>query len=274
MATVELARLRQKQTTSLTSVQAIPQFLRDQSGDLVEMAHIHLTWHAHIEWAWDHGLHPLILAPFAHGKTIQLVVGRVCDFVGRAALPTRPGRPPVYGRNARIKVVCNDDSSARERLRTIGEVIESPEYSALFPLVKKSTRRPWNSDVLNFERDPGIRLPDSSITAKGVLSTGVGGRADAIFFDDIVDQRNAITEPALRAKVNDNHGIVWMSRLEPWGRVLAVGTRWHNLDLYGYLKENPGWVTLEQSIAPDFKAIRCKIYNAGPDYPDFSALLG
>jgi hypothetical protein len=161
------SRLSQSASTSLTTVDAVHGLLRDQSGAPVRMVAIHLSWHRHIDYCWERGLYPLILAPFAHGKTIQLTIGRTCDFIGRARLARPDNSAPILGRNARIKIVCNDDGNARERVRVIGEVCESPEFQAIFPLIRRSTTRPWNSEEINFERDPGIRLPDSSVTASG-----------------------------------------------------------------------------------------------------------
>jgi len=268
-------RALHRPTSGISSIETIPKFLRDQSGDLVRLAAIHRSWHRHVDACWAAGLNPLILAPMAHGKTVQLVIGRVCHFIGSAELE-RPNGRPILGRNARIKIVCNDEASAADRVRTIGENLESPEYHRIFPSIVRSRTGPWNTQVLNIQRDPRVRQIDSTVAGKGILSTGIGGRADLLVFDDIVDFRNCIAEPANRKKINETFGSTWMSRLEPWGKVVMVGTRWHALDLYGILKETQGWCCLEQAISDDFRVITCKLFGWDEKrhgtYPPFSEL--
>ena len=57
--------------------------LRDEKGQAFELGSIHRVWRAHIDACWAAGLHAGILAPWAHGKTSQIVVGRPTWEVGR-----------------------------------------------------------------------------------------------------------------------------------------------------------------------------------------------
>jgi hypothetical protein len=108
---------------------------------------------------------------------------------------------------------------------------------------------------------------DVSVSARGVLSTGVGGRADLLIFDDVVDQKNAILFPKMRRKVIDSFGQTWMSRLEPDGRALFIGTPWHLEDLTHVLLEQASWSVLRMPISEDCTRIDMEIYNPPSDYP-------
>ena len=83
--------------------------------------------------------------------------------------------------------------------------------------------------------------------ACGVLSTGVGGRADRIIFDDVVDLRNAVTMPALRDQVKQAVYGVWLNLLTPDGQAIYIATPWHEDDLTAELaglgphRPNPIW---------------------------------
>ena len=56
--------------------------LRDKRGRRIRQAIIHRTWYVHIMSCWAAGKHPAILAPWAHGKSTQLVIGLPTWLVG------------------------------------------------------------------------------------------------------------------------------------------------------------------------------------------------
>lgn len=233
--------------------------IRDSSGVPMRQAVIHRVWSLHAEWCWANGYHPAILAPFAHGKTSQITVGRVAHEIG-------------HDTNIRVKIVCQNDAKAMERTMGIGALVRSDRYRLCFPNVKpveKKHRNKGQSRTTMHEfyvARSGFSI-DPTVQAAGVLSSGTGGRADLIIFDDIVDQRNAIDEPALRQKVADNVDNVWMHRLESDGRALLVGTPWHDADFTHLILDRPAWCVLKQVISPDFKRIDQEIYNAPDHYP-------
>lgn len=235
--------------------------LRDKSGDYIRQAVIHRTWWAHIAACWAAGRHPAILAPWGHGKTNQLVIG----------LPTwLIGNDPTL----RVKVVCNNDSRAMERVMGIGAILRSSRYRLTYPHIqavsqekarKTGQQSKWTQHEIYLDR-PGFSL-DASFHAAGVLSGGIGGRCDLLVFDDIVDQKNAIDNPADREKVVSNVDNVWMSRMEPDARLLYVGTPWHQADFSHLILERKSWCVLRQFVSEDFTRIEQEVYNAFPGYP-------
>jgi predicted phage terminase large subunit-like protein len=61
---------------------------------------------------------------------------------------------------------------------------------------------------------------------------------DVIILDDIVDEENARTGPQ-RDKLRSWFYTTLMPTLEPDGKLLILGTRYHLRDLYGYLAQGP-----------------------------------
>lgn len=235
--------------------------LRDSGGLPLKQAVIHRVWQLHIEYCWRVGRIPAILAPFGHGKTTQLTIGRIAYELGKDV-------------NLRCKIVCQNDDKAMERAMGVSALISSPRYRLLFPNVRevpKESRRDrraiarWTQHELFLDR-PGFAI-DPSVQAAGVLSAGTGGRSDLNFYDDIVDQRNAIDEPALRPKVANNVDNVWQQRLEPGGRAALIGTPWHMADFTHVILERPAWCVLRQWVSEDCRRIEQEVYNAPADYP-------
>ena len=144
----------------------------------------------------------------------------------------------------------NSDLNAKLRVASIGRyIVESPEYQRVFPNVVPDRNAFWSAHELFVKRSS--RSVDPSVEAKGIMSTGVGGRADLIVFDDVVDLRNAIEQPALREKVKENFFNVWMSRLDVGGRAWYISTSWHAEDLtsllrYDRSRRDTFWVMVQE----------------------------
>jgi len=152
--------------------------------------------------------------------------------------------------NIRIKWLSSDDETAKKRLAVIHNILDSQIYQWVFPDTKKLTmkesikeKRPNTSSVLNVTRT--FLSPESTIEASGILSTGVGGRCDALFCDDVVSESNALLSPSLRPKVINKFLSDWLATLVSDGKVYYIGTPWHIEDLMGYLKRRTNWLYKE-----------------------------
>jgi hypothetical protein len=242
--TVELLRQR-RAGTARDSWPVFTEFvLKDDYGDATELAPIHLSWIEHIQYCWRNGLNPGILSPRGHGKTQQLV----------ALVLYEIGRDP----NVRIKIVCNSEDEAAKRVQLIGRYVEqSEDLRLVFPHLSPAERGRWNTSQLYVQRT-GYSV-DPTVEAKAVLSTGVGGRSGLLIFDDPVDFRNAISNPALRPKVLEAIQNVWMNTLLPGGRIVCIGTAWHQQDAIHEFMKNPAFCFLIQKVSQDFTCIESSI---------------
>lgn len=229
--------------------------LTTDEGGVVRLAPLHRVWLRHVSWCWQNNYHALVLAPFAHAKSTILAIGLVLFLLGRS-----PG--------SRVKIVSNIDDEAQKRVRAISKVIRhSPNFRATFPACTAAKEGSWTQHEIWLQGPRGAISHSPTLQAKSIFATGIGGRADYLVFDDVVDQKNALDEPEKRARVIEDFHSTWMSRLEPDGRVAAIGTVWHREDLWHHLMRNPRWVTLRQSIKGDLSGIEQEVWNAPPEYP-------
>lgn len=227
--------------------------MKDEKGDFVTQAELHILWHMHIDYCWSRGLNPVILAPWGHGKTVQVVIVYPLFWFG-----THSGE--------RIKIVCNSDDNAKARVTTVSRYIETdPEYRRFFPNVMKDENESWTKHEIFIRRPAGVMSVDPSLQAKGIFSTGIGGRADMLLFDDVVDRRNAIEQPELRKKLPSTYQDVWMSRLEPHGKIIYIGTPWHKEDNTHMIVSDKSYCSLKQAISEDFGRIKTTVINCPDD---------
>jgi hypothetical protein len=206
--------------------------------DWIPMGNMHLRWQNTLS---SDSKRVLMLSPRDHSKTTFIPIGRALWEIGN-------------NRNLRIKLVCQSDDTAIKRLAAITDNIErNPRLKEVFPNLAPSDKGSWSKTKIHVHRD--IISPDPSIEATGILSTATGGRADLIIFDDPVDFRNAVEQPALRQTVKEVFYNVWVNILEPEGRLWVVGTPWHRDDLLHMLLDNKVYTKILDRIDDELTPI-------------------
>ena len=128
----------------------------------------------------------------------------------------------------------------------------------------------WNDHQLFVCRKGNSK--DPSIEGWGVTSSGIGSRADVELFDDPINQKNAILEPASRSIIIQTVRETWMSRIdnpEPgvkldYPQVEWIATVWHELDctVAFVMQEKNLFSVLKQSINQNKTAIDCDLDGA------------
>jgi hypothetical protein len=236
--------------------------MRDNAGRPMVLGAIHRVMHLHAAACRKARMHCCILAPFGHGKTGQMVIGTVARNLGLDV-------------NLRHKIICAADNRALERSLAIRALIGSPIYRLVFPDVQVAPKGRENKRKGTLTRDTGhafyLRRPgfslDASVHATGVLTSGTGGRCDWLLFDDPVDQRNAIDNPALRKKVIENIENVWLQRVEPHGFVMMVANPWHEGDAITHVQKQAAWCTLRIAVSADLSRLEMEVVNPPAEYP-------
>jgi hypothetical protein len=225
--------------------------LEDEMGNALEPGDIHSTWDQHVEWCIKNHFDVSILAPWGHGKTEWMVLGDILFDLAR--------NPQI-----RIKICCNSDANASARVLSLRKTIEENEkFKRVFPGIEADTNSPWNAHKLYIKRKGASK--DPSIEAVGILSAGIGGRADKIVFDDPVDFKNAIAEPKSREVITNSIKQLWLPRLdrktEPinYAQILYIATPWHEKDAtYSYVMRNDAFSTLFMAVEePDMNRYKC-----------------
>ena len=199
-------------------------FVDPETGESVEQQYFHEEWQALI----TDNQNVLIAAPRGHGKSCQ-VIGRVVWELG-------------HNTNLRIKIVAASDDKAKEILGLIRDYIsDSDRVHEVFPNLQIDTKR--GDRTTDFFVIRTIKQRDASVEASGVLSAGAGGRADMLICDDVVDLKNAISNPAMREQVIRAVKETWFSLVAATGKTVWICTPYHVADATHDLK-NTGVFTV------------------------------
>ncbi len=232
--------------------------LKDRQGNRVIQGEIHRLIQDFLDWCEAHSRHALILAPWGHGKTEQVAIGRTLYMLGR-------------DRNLRIKIVCNTDDAARDRVLSLRRYLEEDEdLRRIYPELRMGGEQ-RSTSKLTVERDG--RGKDASIEAKGILAQSVGARCDRLVCDDIVDLKNAIQEPASREKVKQAFREGYMNRLDSDGLCVYIATVWHlnDLTMESLKAARAGrgmFAALVMKVSDDLERIDVEVVNAGFKAPE------
>ena len=147
-------------------------------------APLHQRMHDHI----NNNQHSGFSTHRGAGKTDQISVGWVAWIIGQ--------NPDV-----RIKIFKNTDREATKVVDAVRRMIVSPFYRAVFPHIIPDEAH-WTSESIRVIRKQ-VGEKEPTLASYGIFGSYTGGRADIIVYDDIVDIKNAIQNPALRDKVKE-----------------------------------------------------------------------
>lgn len=157
------------------------------------------------------------------------------------------------GNNSNLlqKLLCANDELAVDRVMMIRDLISrNRRLKMVFPnLIRHPGFDDWGKLSLTVKRDRFSK--DSSIEACGILTSGTGGRAEEILFDDVVDFQNAIKYPKQRDQVKKAFKNVWIPLLGPKGKAIYLATLHHEADLTSELLNNPEWNWINLSVTGD-----------------------
>lgn len=225
-----------------------PVVVQNAEGQPIEYAPLHRAWIAHVNYAWSRGMHAGIFSHFGSGKSSGFAVPLLSYLIGKDP-------------QERIKIVCSGDAQAALRLQSTKTIMESPLYGEIFPGIIRGEK--WNDHMMFVER-AGHAI-DPTIEARGVGTKATGARATTILFDDVDDIENTSTFEK-RKKNKRLVEILWMSRLEPGGKVLWIATPWDLDDCSHHMMQRPDFVWLVQRVKADLSGYEQTVYNAGSDY--------
>lgn len=146
----------------------------------------------------------------------------------------------VRDSNIRILIVSKTLDQAQLHLRTIKARIERDndyrEYAGV--LVPKYPNK-WTDREIIINRT-NLELKDATVSTVGIGGSILTRRADVIICDDILGPENTRTAEQ-RANVKTFFYEVLLPVLEPRGRVIFMGTKWHKADLLGELLEDASY---------------------------------
>jgi len=211
----------------------------DRDGKFVKQEPLHTSWVSHIEYCKSIGKHCAIISMWGHGKSVQVAIAESLRIIGKNP-------------NVRIKIINAIDQYAIDRVKTLRNYIEnSDQYHHVYPDIQRG-EGDWTAHRIYVQRDS--MSIDPTIEARGILSTGISGRADVLIFDDPVDV-DSITSEKIRESARMAYRNVWMSRLVDTGFVLYICTRWHDEDLTKEIIDSGRYSVLIQRVSQDMTKI-------------------
>lgn len=140
-------------------------------------------------------------------------------------------------RNVQILLISRTHDLALKFTRDIAYQLEREQMVNDFGPFKPVDDSPWQisqGKLMVAGRDREKQSGDYTVMARGAQQQVYGFEADWIICDDMVTIDNTLTQDR-REKLSDWFHTEVESRLEPEGRIVVVGTRFHLDDLYGEL---------------------------------------
>jgi len=193
------------------------------------------SWIRHLEGDDD----LLVLAPRDHGKTTVFC---------RAY----PEHLALHTPNIRILILSKTYRQAEKSLDLIeADLTGNPRITRDYALELQGYRRKDN--MIFFNRTEAQR--DATIEAAGLLGSITGSHFDVIIADDLIDDESTRTRQRMDNVYQWFQGTV-EPLLEPWGRMIVVGTRKHYNDLYGRLIDSDAYTVIhDKAICADGKPL-------------------
>lgn len=142
--------------------------------------------------------------------------------------------------NARVLLDSETFSKSKAFLREIQDhLMLNDKYREVFkaihgmyPFEKKSTAKLWtDSEVILPCRTRPLKEP--TISCAGIDVTKNGMHYDLVIGDDLHSERNVTNSEQIN-QVIEHYKLVF-SLLDPGKPLIIIGTRWHELDLYGHI---------------------------------------
>jgi len=159
-----------------------------------------------------------ILLPRGHLKTSLVTISKTVQFILRDA-------------NVRILIANQVWDRARDILREIKGHFEMGMLPHLFG---HFVSQKWTEDsVVVRQRTRAYKEP--TIMTTGVEAETTGGHYDIIFLDDLVGLQNSGTVDQLEKAKRFRRSMV--NLLEPGGKIIEIGTRWHLNDTFSDILE-------------------------------------
>lgn len=227
------ARLRQLKAMRTLTCEAVTLFaalhIVDDDGIPISPAPHHMLW---VRLLCDERIKKLlIIAPPESAKTTWVLSAYVGCYIS-----FYPERNVIIG--------SVSGSVAEKRSVSVRGMIESAAWRGAFPDIQQAQGMAWTTTEWSIAPDgkPFAGRLHPTISAYGTGGSVIGGRADLIVPDDLLDFDNTRTahQRNLVAQWFQNS---LLSRLKSkTGRLAMVGTTWHHDDLIARVRKEPGWV--------------------------------
>lgn len=163
----------------------------------------------------------LLLLPRGHQKSTIISVGWTIQQI-------------LKDPNIRVSLISSTWKLSKDLLHQIKAVMEQSALKDIFGSFVAPHCR-WTVEAIDVaQRTRWVK--DPTVSTAGLDTGKTGSHCDLMIFDDPVSPENITTQEQIRKTISGYQDCLPL--LDPGGRVVVIGTRYSNADLYAYLIEN------------------------------------
>lgn len=171
-------------------------------------------------------------------------------------------RRAVKNPNIRILISSAKWDNAKTYLAAIKGYLRDPEfirlYGDLMPGTMDSKTHKNNDSELTLTSRTNLSLREATFSCTGIDKEKTGQHYDLIIHDDVVARDNVGTAEMMQKVVQYYRDSA--SLLEPKGEMWDIGTRWHPLDLHGFIIDGTCDLRCKaQNFRPHMDDCHCKV---------------
>ncbi len=193
----------------------------------------------------------MIIAPPESAKTTWVLAYLACS------IGWSPEMPRLIG--------CASGPVATTRSQAVRTLVESAEFRATFPTVRRARGMDYEQDRWSVAPDgiPHAGRIHPTLAAYGAKGAITGSRAGEALADDVHDEENSRTDH------QRNLVHLWLHRsflsrvMAGIGRSIVIGTAWHHDDAYARLRAEGDWVVCHTPLLSEGPEVWATI-----TYPD------
>ena len=206
-------------------------------------------------WLWLHLMcnedikKLLIIAPPESAKTTWLL----------AYLGTHVALYPEW---PRIMAAVSGEVAAK-RSQSLRLLMESEEFAAVFPDVKRAAGMKWTREEWSVAPHGGIPRPGRlhpTMFAVGVGGSVIGSRARLAVGDDVLDLDNTRTAHQRELVHTWFHSSFLSRRMARVGRAIVIGNAWHHDDTYSRMRKTGDWVVCRIPLLAEGTAVYADLF--------------
>jgi len=191
----------------------------------VPLADFHKELCSFVE-TWDKERRKLILIPRGHLKSSLVTVGYSLQQIAKNP------KIRILIANATYQMAVAFLSQIKDHLVKNETFIEM--YGSLGDNAAK-----WTESMIKIASDEeSYERKEPTVTAYGIGGSLTSQHYDLIILDDLVNRENIGTKEQIEKVILSYKDC--LDLLEPDGHLVMIGTRWHDADLYGWIKDNQG----------------------------------
>jgi len=160
--------------------------------------------------------------------------------------------PPQSGKSMMLTETLPSFYLGKNPFNKVIEISYNEDFAIKFGRKNKQKIEAYGKELFGIELSNNINRADSfelsnnvgSMIARGILSGITGNPGNLIIIDDVLKNRKEADSENIRESQKDEFRESVKTRLSAGGKIIAIGTRWHESDLLGYMIDTEENVTV------------------------------